>query len=258
MSQPDSELKAQIAENLEGLGLQVTALEERDGQRTPDLLASSGDTRFLIEVKSKTDDADELALQNERAAQGEVGEWSEPWAPRNTVSRILRDGARQLAAFPEEQYDFALLWLHAEGRDPGSQLEQFRHTLYGLTRVFSLRELEFDHQCFFFHESGFFSLSDSLDGAIISTPTEAQLCLNTYSSRSGALRESPLARALAPGMCDPEALAEEGVAIIADFAADRRDSSKVIAALQEKYGKELLQHMHMGSLSAWVYVDEEA
>jgi len=255
MSQPDARLKAQIAANLEDLGFEVVLLAESGGVKTPDLLASREGQRFLFEVKSKHDDERELARQRARSAAGQVGEWSEPWAPRNTIAGAIREGVQQLAAFPADGYEFALLWLHAEGRDCESQFQQFAHTLFGLTRVFSLRDSAFDYECYYFHESAFFSLRASLDGAIISTPTNAQLCVNTYSARADGLRDSTLARALEGGVRDPEALEAQGEAIIADCAADRRNTGGVISYLQKKYDVELLQHMHLGRFTAWVDAD---
>jgi hypothetical protein len=255
MSEPDAEIKSQIAASLEDFGFEVVLLEEREGVKTPDLLATKNRERFLFEIKSKGDDEGELAFQRSRAAAGEVGEWSEPWSPRNTISGVIREGVQQLAAFPSDEYDYSLLWLHAEGIDPESQFQQFSHTLFGLARVFTLRDRNFDYKCYFFHESAFFRLRNALDAAIISTPKEAQLCLNTYSPRVNALRQSTLARALEGGICDPETLERKGLAIVADCGADRRNSSEVIRFLQEKYGAELLQHMHMGRLAAWVDFD---
>lgn len=257
MNEPDKELKAQIASILEEFGFEVTDLEEREEDKTPDLLATAAGKRFLIEVKAKMDDQEELERQEKRAFEGEVGQWSEPWAPRNTISSVVQYGAQQLAAFPQGSYDFALLWLHAAGMDPRSQLEQFAHTLYGLTRVYSLKDPAFDYECYFFHESAFFSLKDTLDGAVTSTPEEMQLCLNPYSLRADAFRDSLLVAAFEGGVRDPEKLEAEGEAIIADFEANRRNSVEVIAGLQEKYQVALLDHMHVGRTSAWVYVDQE-
>lgn len=255
MSEPDARIKSQIAANLEDLGFSVVALQEREGVKTPDLLVMKAGERFLFEIKSKGDDEEEFARQRNRSAAGEVGVWSEPWAPRNTISKVIREGAQQLAVFPADEYDYSLLWLHAEGRYPESQFQQFAHTLFGLTRVFSLQDSKFDYECYYFHDSAFFRLREILDAAIISTQNKAQLCLNTYSPRAEALRESTLVRALKGGIHDPDALASQGKAIIADCNINRRDSSGVIRFLQEKYGVEYLQHMHVGQLVAWVDPD---
>jgi len=255
MSQPDSKLKSEIAANLEDLDFDVELLEETDGGKTPDLLASKEGERFLVEVKSKQDDEKELLRQRARSAAGQVGRWSEPWAPRNTIARAVREGVQQLAAFPRDSYDFALLWLHADGRDSESQFQQFAHTLFGLTRVFSLHDSAFDYECYYFHESAFFSFRATLDGAIISTPSSAQLCVNTYSPRVGGLRNSMLARALEGGVRDPAALEAQGEAIIADCDADRRKTGEIIGYLQRKYNVELLQNIHVGRLTAWVDTD---
>ena len=255
MSQLDATLKLQIAANLEHLGFEVLSLQESKGVKTPDLLARSQGERFLFEIKSKHDDEEGLARQRARSAAGEIAEWSHPWSPRNTISGVIREGVEQLSAFPIGDYDYSLLWLHAQGRDPESQFQQFAHTLFGLTQVFSLTDSNFNYECYYFHESAFFSLRGKVDGAIISTPTKAQLCLNTYSPRADGMRRSSLARALGSGLRDPEALDAEGKAILADCDVDRHDAAAVISYLQQKYNTQLLQHMHVGRLSAWVDLD---
>jgi hypothetical protein len=54
------------------------------------------------------------------------------FTPQNTMSRVIKDGVKQLGAYPEGERDLALLWLLAVGEDTRSQYEQWLGTLYGL------------------------------------------------------------------------------------------------------------------------------
>jgi hypothetical protein len=62
--------------------------------------------------------------------------FGESLGPNDRVSHKVRDGAKQLMAHNSQGRAHHLLWLHAGGRDPEIQLEQFRSTLYGMTHIF--------------------------------------------------------------------------------------------------------------------------
>ena len=53
----DERIKNAVAEVVRGKGFGVDLLPERDGEQTPDLLATKGGQRFLIELKTKEDDS---------------------------------------------------------------------------------------------------------------------------------------------------------------------------------------------------------
>lgn len=115
----DKNLKEQIAAHLRERGFAVELVDERVGMKTPDLLVRKAQ-RFLIEVKEKIDDPAMIAEERELLEKGEIVERAEYWGPKNTVARIVESAARQLAAWPAEQRDFALVWLHAAGEDAES------------------------------------------------------------------------------------------------------------------------------------------
>ena len=250
----DRELKAAIAENLEGMGFSVQHLDERESDKTPDFLAVKSE-RFLIEVKEKGDDPSKLEAEAERAREGGIAERHEYWGPKNTVARIIKDGSRQLAAWPEEERDYCLLWLHASGRDPESQYEQFRGTLLGVTNIIEMGKSTMK-ECYFFHDSAFFRWRQTLDGAIVSSAKEAELWLNPHSSRADRLKASELTAAFG-GANDPRDLEAQGTIFIADCEVDRRDSDAVKRYLQEKYRTKPLDNMHVGCLTAIYFFGEE-
>ncbi len=249
MSDPDQELKEGIAKHLEDLGFMVTLLEEEEVRRTPDLLATKKGQRFLIEVKAKGDDLGALLERQRMLAEGDLVIHGARWAPKNTISGIARDGAFQLSDHPPEERDFSLLWLHAEGSDPQSQFEQFAFTLYGKTHVYSVLNPQFNYECYFFYDSVFYRWRDILDGAILSTPTEAQLCSNTYCPRYSSFQNSELVKAFDQAVIDPIKLERAGHAIVADCDIDRKDHDKVKQYLAAKYAEKYLDHMHVGRIS---------
>jgi hypothetical protein len=242
----DRPLKIAIASKLRAMGFDVDPLDEREDDKTPDLLVTGGGQRFLVEVKTKEDDP---ALQDRLRAQLAIRRTAMTfayWGPRNTVAKRVSCGVRQLEAYPAEARDFSLLWLHASGADAASQFEQFRFTLYGATNVYSVFDRTFMRECFYFHNSAFYRWRAVLDGAICSSISEAAFFLNSYSPRFGALRESALTRAFANAVVDPVALEAAGEALLADCTINRRDCDGVKQYLQTKYKREGLDHIHVG------------
>lgn len=250
----DAKLKSQIAATLEDLGFDVQQLEEREIEKTPDLLVETNRQRFLIEIKEKEDDPARAEREAAIAREGGMAERYEYWGPRNTVSRIAKEAAQQLTSWPEDQRDFCVLWLHAEGRDPESQWEQFRGTLLGTTNIIEMDQ-DSMKECFFFHDSAFYRWRDVLDGAIVSAANEAQLWVNPLSARADGLQASELARAF--GHChDPREYEERGEAYIADCEIDRKDTGAVKLYLQEKYKTAPMDHMHVGRMTVIAFFDE--
>lgn len=258
MSNPDQELKQAISKHLEAMGFTVELLEEAEIRRTPDLLAKKKGQRFLIEVKAKGDNLATLLERQRKLAKGDLVIHGARWARRNTISGIARDGALQLNDHPHGERDFLLLWLHAEGSDPRSQFEQFASTLYGKTYIHSILNSKFSYECYFFYDSVFYRWRDILDGAILSTPTGVQLCVNTFCPRYSFFRDSELVKAFAQAVVDPIELEQAGHVIVADCDIDRKDHDKVKQYLAAKYNEKYLDHMEVGriSLAREVTVDE--
>ncbi|MEA2561261.1 MAG: hypothetical protein QOH06_2765 [Acidobacteriota bacterium] len=249
MSEPDQELKEAIARHFEDRGFEVTLLEAKEDRKTPDLLVASSGQRFLIEVKAKSDDLAALLERRRKLARGEFVMHDASLAPMNTIASKARDGVCQLNDYPSEERDFSLLWLHAEGEEPQSQVEQFASTLYGKANVYSIMNSKFSHECYFFHDSVFYRWRATLDGAILSTFTTTKLCINTYSPRYTSFRASEIVRAFDQAVVDPIELERAGRAIVADCDVDRRKHVDVIRYLAVKYNEEYLQHFQMASLS---------
>ena len=205
----DRKIKDSISQFLRERGFEVTQIPE--GQhRTPDLLVTCGQ-RYLIEIKTKEDDPAALAERSRRLDAGEIVESGAPFTPQSTMSRIIRDGVKQLKEYPVQERDFCLLWLLAVGSDLESQYQQFLGTLYGLTNVVGPDSHSL-MPCYYFHNSAFFRWQN-MDGAIVGTIERGELCINSYSRRAASLKTSSLAQVFGTAVTDPREREQKGVPI---------------------------------------------
>ncbi len=244
MSTTDEGLKDAIGSWLRGRGLEVLQLEERD-ERTPDLLATYKDERYIIEIKSKRDNEELLREEEALLAKGEKVWHIEGVGRRVPIARVIEKAVKQIRNLPPHDSDFRLLWLHAEGSRPKLQMQQFHGTLYGTTEIVDLEGHL--HICYYFYHNELYRFRTELDGAILTDGNEGKLCLNSFSPRADRLRESFLAKSvLKDGICDPEALERAHGAFIASGPEDRRDPDAVLRFLQKKYGRMKIMNMDSG------------
>lgn len=240
---------------LEHLGFTVEPVEEGEG-KTPDLVASKDAETFLIEVKTKQDDASREQRMEEAFEVGRVFEEVLPMGPRNRVSAIVQHGVRQLEALGAKD-PLRLMWFAALGRRAKVYACQIRATLLGSTQVFDLQETSWQRDCYFFHGSAFYRWRNKLDGAVIAQSKSGQLLVNPFSPRADRLRRSPMAVTFGQGVLDPIALEAVGRACIVDGDVDRNDEAAVQHFLQQKYRRPMLQSIEMGHHGVWVGVPVE-
>lgn len=252
----DRELKQGVTRMLEQLGFAVQELPRLGDSRSADLLAVK-EQSYLIELKERLDDPTRLAKEEERLAQEGIADTSEPAGYKNRVSGIIVSGVDQLRAHQGVKRDFDLLWLHSSGRYPDVKMRQFRATLYGTTNIYDLDGDQYHRPCYYFYNSEFFRHADVLDGAILSTMSAAQLCINDLSPRVDEFRESTLTRALADGVLDPRVEETQRAGYIADTDIDRKDSAAVLEFLREKYGRKMLSNIELGYQAVTVAVSGE-
>lgn len=244
-----------VTQVLELWGLSVTKIPEQQ-EKTPDFLATAGDSSYLIELKTKSPNPDVLERRDAALGAGELFEEHISMVPRNRFSGVIRSATDQLDAY-EADDAIQLIWLHSEGHSANAQMDQFEITLYGSTTLVDWAEKGTAGDCYFFTNSDFFRYRDILDGAILSTPEKAKICLNPLSDNYERFKESFLCVTLNEGICDPYAREAEGVAYVVDGDVDRNDKNSVLAFLREKYGQEKLMDMTMGHFSATVAVPHE-
>lgn len=229
----EQEVKDGVERVLYGWGFKVEKIPEDPVVPTPDLLAI-GDFRYVIEVKTKEDDPTEVSGRQQALREGRIVEISSAFVPRNTLSKIMKDGTRQLRSFAALR-DFSLLWLIARGADQTGQYEQFRSTLYGLTNVVGPDSNRFI-RCYYLHDSAFYRWRADLDGAVISTLEGlGALCINSYSPRAEAFARSDFAARFGTAIVSPSSEEGRREAYIADCEIDRRDEGAVLRYLCNKY-----------------------
>lgn len=248
------------AQALLGWGATVEALPTSQKEEC-DWLAVWDSCRLIVEEKFKFDDPTAVADRNSALATGRVHGSSQPLTPNNRISGIVRKAAAQLSSTAADvPHDLRVLWFTGIGMDGEAKHLQLIATLYGSTEIFQLND---DHvrTCYFFRNSDFYRYRDDLDGAVAAylngNTATVKLCLNPYSPRWEALRDSPFARCFNLGLIDPVAQERAGNAYIVDGDIDRRDERTVIAYLQSKYGLRHVMNIDMSMASATVVVPRE-
>ena len=232
-------------------GYSATKITEGD-TKSPDFLVDGNGEKFLVELKTRLDDAETQNLIKKYLSLGEIAEFSDTTGRKNRLSRIICDAGDQLASL-DIDVDYKLVWLMAVGENQEMKKQQFKSTLYGISTIFDL-DSPHTFPCYYFQFSDFYRTKDIIDGAIISTLSKAEFCLNTYSGRYLKLKQSFLAKKFDKACCDPFDEEKDERAMIVDSDVDRRDKSKVLKYLNNKYKRYKLQDMNMGFHSAKISV----
>jgi hypothetical protein len=252
-----SELTTAVARILRDWSFEVDEIVEAVDARRPDLRASSGSELHLVEVKAKEDDAGRDEAIQAAFARGELFREHHVLAPRNRIAGIVKHASDQLLAHPEAAAAFRLIWFVSTGHKATVFLDQVEATLYGTTNLIDLDESQWFPKCYFFDNSAFFRWRHALDGAILSSESEAWFCLNTYSERVDQLRSTKLLSHFGSAVRDPVRFEAEGSAVVADCDVDRKDSAAVLGYLQKKLGRQKLMNMNLGYMSVAVGLQTE-
>ncbi len=254
----DDALKGQVKGILKNLfGLEAEELPERLNRRTPDFRVTSrfGDLTFL-ELKAKGDDLEQTAKEREGLNQGGVVSRSVPLTRRNTLSGIIEDGVEQLRDYPIPADAFSVLWCHSWGRDAELLMDRFRATLFGTTNIIDMGPTKDTRFAFYFGFNDFYRFRDTLDGALLSTEVECQLCINSLSPRAELFRKSGFVQAFARGLCDPSVLEKREEAYLVDGDVDRRNEHEVLNYLRTKYDRDRLLNIDLTYHSAAIAAPE--
>ena len=235
--------RGDVVRILERWGFDVEVIPEVEA-KTADLLVT-GSERTLLEVKTREDDPHRVAAEDEVLSRGELATGSEAYGYKNRVSGIIRRAVAQLKTYPPGASDLRMLWLRCSGRFEEVQRQQFEATLYGTTQIVDHENSDGSRPAFYFHNSDFFKHRDTLDAAVVSTTTKAQLLVNTLSPNAESVRCSSFAAAFGKAVFDPSQLEAAGEAFVVDSDVDRRDSAAVLRDLQRKTGRKALQSIGM-------------
>lgn len=234
-------------------GYSVTKISENI-EKSPDFYVEGFDEIFLVELKSKEDDTTRINTFDEKLRKGEVAEYIDTTGRKNTISKVIRDAEKQLNSIKKE-VDFKLIWLAAIGKNQGMKKDQFKGSLYGTCSIFDL-DSTYTIPCYYFHYNDFYQVKSVIDGAVISTEKEIQLCLNTLSPNYIKIRESNFAKKFGDACVDPIKEEEAHEAMILDANIERTDTGACLMYLRKKYKKDKIQNMQMGYYSASILVPD--
>jgi hypothetical protein len=236
----------------EKLGYQVEKIPETD-EGSPDFWISDDTSSYVLELKTKFPSSEEIKKRKHQLYSGEIHNIHELVIGKNTLSGIIKKAKDQLKSFKEENV-LRIVWLLATGHLAEPRMLQFEATLYGLAPIVSS---ERTGDCYFFYNSDFYRFREILDGAIVSTESEAKLLLNPLSPRYAQLKSSTLPKHLGKTVVDPIELESLGKAFLVDDEVDRGDKEAVLRYLRKKYGLEDLMNLTMTYLSGTIVIPDQ-
>src|SRR5262249_11659789 len=91
-------------------GFSLDNVSRSDTEGRADLRASDSENGYVIEVKSKEDDPQQIIAFNEELETTGSASRSTPMGRVNRLSGLYRDAVKQLRATPHQSNDFHLVW----------------------------------------------------------------------------------------------------------------------------------------------------
>lgn len=232
---------------LESLGYAVQKITE-DESESPDFLVSDDQSSYVLELKTKFPSVEEIKSRRCVLDSGEIHLIHERVINKNRLSGIVKKAGDQLRRCQSGDL-LHLVWLLATGHLAELRMLQFEATLYGWSPIVSSQG---SSDAFFFYNSDFYRYREILDGAIVSTESEARLLLNPLSPRYALLKASSLTKHLGSAVVDPVELESCGKAFIVDSDVDRADRDAVLSYLRGKYGVADIMNLTMTYLSGTI------
>jgi len=252
----EDQFKPLLRSWFESKGFNVTDIPTAN-HPTPDFRIGNQAEEFLVELKIKSDDPENLARDSEILASGHILQRAVPLTRRNRLETIVEEGCAQMKSFDPEKQLLHFLWIHCVGRDARIHEERFRMTLFGQQTLLSMDGPSILH-AFYFLNSTFWHCRNSLDGVFLSVGDNLRLCVNTLGVDEQRLRASQVFAAHSNALCDPRALQQDPSILFVDGSVDRKNESAVLDFLRAKYGLNHLQKFQMGELSAAIAYRVEA
>ena len=234
---------------LESIGISATKLPE-NSDRTPDLRACDTTHRYIIEVKTRTDDA---TLARELRERGTAYRRS-TLGPTKAVTGIFQHAISQIDAYASDE--LRVVWMCVESRRGAEYMlaEQVRQTLYGSTLIVGGTLGNKAVECYFFHESIFYRYQQ-LDCVVIAFGHRLALCLNPYSARLESLRQCRLVHSFSRNVLDVARREQEQRCFVADCAIDRNDRAAVLAYVCNKYCITGAIHLNFDEHASFAAID---
>lgn len=228
-----------------GFSVEKIPESEKKGDKRPDYEVTVDGSTFLIEVKSREDDKNEVVEREKTLEKGEIYGQHKALVRKNTLSGIIRDACDQLKNYGSED-NFRIIWLCAIDDAQEAKFEQFKAALYGKTQMFDLDGDGYHRPCYFYRDSDFFRYRSTLDAAIVSTLSMVELCFNPFSSKNTEFQNSKFTATFKDSICNPIKDESEGYAYLVDSEVDRKDENAVMRYLREKYNAPKLQKIDLG------------
>ena len=223
---------------LEVIGLSVSKIQEPGSHKIADLSAIDDySNQYIIEVKSQSEDDDYL---RELEEQGKVSRNDEVLRT-NVASRVVCDAAEQLSQTPASEGSFNLIAIVPSSDDPGTQVSEFRATLYGIVPLVQITNdgKAIFTDCYYFDYNEYYRLP-IVNATMLFSGNTCQLCLNSFAENS-TFRKSVLYNyfQMGEGIIDPIILESSGDAYIADTDMKRLDDHALVDYIVSKYSLSL-------------------
>lgn len=235
-------------------GFSAEKIEEYD-QEKPDFFVYDNDHTYIVELKTKSESDEKAEERKAVLLSGKIYGETEPIDSINRLSGIIRKAQSQLINHMPEEKVFRLAWFLCSGHGSEAKTDQFQATLYGSTSIVDL-DVSGMRPCYFFRNSDFYRFRASLDGAIVSTESNAKFLLNPLSLKFDELKISKLVGIFGESVVNPIQEEEEGLAYLAEGEIDRTDKQKVIAYLKNKYGLEKIMDMTLKHMSGTILMPD--
>jgi hypothetical protein len=248
--------KEAVLTMLRDLGFNPESIPESpvEGEKSPDVRICTSKEIILVEVKRKRDEDGYFeSIDGQIKAQGSVVK-IDPLESKRALLREVREASEQLNAHADANHALRILWVIPEAFDDVDQFWFWRYSLYGIGCIADLAEpvapphppasviesiatLFEAVECDYFHESGFHSQRNLLDGVIVQQSSGATLLINDYSSRAERLLSSEFSVKVASHLVHPRL--RPGPLLpryLADCDGDRRDIDATLEYVASKYG----------------------
>lgn len=224
-----------IARNFfDELGFSVTPIPTAD-QKRADLAVNDGDQEYVVEVKEKVDTGSQLtaAVLTELGPGRQITH--EPYAPSNLLDGILKQGRKQLAATPSGGDALRLLFVLFTGPNASMFVHRTLYTFYGVQDILPPHGQGEGLNCVYFHNSFSFS-SPGVDGLLVAEHKNLQLCLNEFSPRCDALRQSRLGAKMRGAVYDPATFGTDAGKVVLRSSISRTNEADVLDELERMTG----------------------
>ena len=221
--------------------------------KTPDLIIDDSSGRYLIEVKVKLDNAEEI--QKRRKSLSTTGEYE---SVKNTeyqtaYNSVIDRAAKQLTEFDVKGDYFHIVWCEFTGITQDLMRLVFKNTFYGIGQICELDTLD-GYEAIFFEHSSFYRNRYAIDGAIFSFENKCWMNLNPASPKAIDFKDSPLVKSFGEAVYDPIQLEINGQVLIADTDIPREDTVGVRTYLMNKYNLSQIISMNFKEFKAEIAV----